>query len=129
MSWTESVFHSVPRAEWLASNDAAFAIFDVNPVAPGHVLIVPKRLVRSWFDASAREVDAALELLNAVKRHLDERFRPDGYNVGFNDGAAAGQTVFHAHLHVIPRWQGDVPDPAGGVRHAVVGRGYYTAVE
>lgn len=79
----------------------------------------------SWFDATADEVAAMTRLVRALKLVLDDRYRPDGYNVGFNDGAAAGQTVFHAHLHVIPRYGGDVPDPAGGIRHTIPGRGRY----
>lgn len=120
-----SVFLSVPQENWVASNEYVFAILDANPVSAGHTLIVPRRVVRSWFDTTHREREAALDLLGVVKRSLEERFHPDGYNVGFNDGVAAGQTVFHAHLHVIPRHSGDVPDPRGGVRHAVVGRGHY----
>lgn len=69
--------------------------------------------------------EAALDLLEVLKSALDDEFSPDGYNVGFNAGRAAGQTVFHAHLHLIPRFDGDVEDPVGGVRHAVVGRGRY----
>jgi len=65
------------------------------------------------------------ELVVAVRDQLDRLYHPDGYNVGFNDGVAAGQTTFHAHLHVIPRFDGDVTSPAGGVRHAVIGRGHY----
>jgi hypothetical protein len=81
------------------------------------------------FEATAEEVMAMTELVAVVKRQLDDRYQPEGYNVGFNDGAAAGQTVFHAHMHVIPRFNGDLPTPAGGVRHAVMGNGYYPSSE
>lgn len=118
-----SVFERIPETEWIAQSELVFAVLDANPVSPGHVLVIPKRRIVSWFDADREEIAALADLVAVVKAHLDERFRPDGYNVGFNDGTAAGQTVLHAHLHVIPRYVGDVDDPIGGVRHAVVGRG------
>jgi diadenosine tetraphosphate (Ap4A) HIT family hydrolase len=112
-----SPFLQLSPAEWIASNALAFAIFDRYPVSPGHTLVVTKRLVATWFDASAAEQAALMELVNLVKSTLDRRLdpRPDGYNVGFNSGDAAGQTVPHVHIHVIPRYQGDMPDPRGGV--------------
>uniref|UniRef100_A0A942YEC7 HIT family protein n=1 Tax=Neobacillus citreus TaxID=2833578 RepID=A0A942YEC7_9BACI len=116
-----SVFARIPPERWTAANDLVFAVLDTDPVSPGHTLLVPKRQIVTWFDATAEETAALGSLLAEVKRHLDAEYRPDGYNVGFNAGAAAGQTVFHAHLHVIPRHRGDVPDPTGGVRHAVLG--------
>ena len=122
---TDCVFDDVPRASRLVEDDLVVALLDANPVSTGHSLIVPKRHVVSWFDAAADEVAAMTRLVRALKLVLDDRYRPDGYNVGFNDGAAAGQTVFHAHLHVIPRYGGDVPDPAGGIRHTIPGRGRY----
>ena len=121
----DSPFLSIPEDDWLANDALTFAFFDSNPTSPGHTLIVPRRAISSWFDASPEELASALSLLGRVKRELDARFLPQGYNVGFNDGAAAGQTVFHAHLHVIPRYTDDVIDPRGGIRHAVIGRGYY----
>lgn len=123
---TDCVFDDVPRASRLVEDDLVVALLDVNPVSPGHSLVVPKRHVVSWFEATADEVAAMTRLVRALKLVLDDRYRPDGYNVGFNDGSAAGQTVFHAHLHVIPRYGGDVLDPAGGIRHTVPGRGYYS---
>lgn len=125
MSQAESVFSQIPHDQWIAQNSAVFAIFDAHPASPGHALIIPRRAVASWFDATQDEVTGALGLLRTVKKLIDDRFSPDGYNVGFNDGVAAGQTVFHAHLHLIPRYSGDVEKPAGGIRHAVVGHGYY----
>jgi diadenosine tetraphosphate (Ap4A) HIT family hydrolase len=111
-----SVFSDRPSSEHVASNALAFAIRDAFPVSPGHTLVVPFREVANWFDASADEKGAILDLVEIVKRQLDSEFRPHGYNVGFNAGAAAGQTVDHLHVHVIPRFAGDVPDPRGGVR-------------
>ncbi len=104
------------HAEHIAANDLAFAIRDGFPVSPGHTLVVTRRLVATWFDATSAEQSAAMALVNEVKRMLDESHHPDGYNVGFNAGDAAGQTVPHLHIHIIPRYRGDRPDPRGGVR-------------
>ena len=122
----KSPFLQRPQSEWLASNDLAFAIPDAFPVSPGHTLIVPRRQVASWFDATREEQHALLALVTAVRRRLDRRKpRPDGYNIGINVGKAAGQTVEHLHVHVIPRYAGDVADPVGGVRNVIPGRGNY----
>ena len=117
-----SVFSAIPQEERIAENGLAFAVWDAFPVSPGHALIIPVRQITTWFDATPEEQRGALELLAEVKAALDATHRPDGYNVGFNAGACAGQTVFHAHLHVIPRYAGDVEDPSGGVRKGVIGR-------
>ncbi|ROR28801.1 diadenosine tetraphosphate (Ap4A) HIT family hydrolase [Curtobacterium sp. JUb34] len=122
---TTSVFEQVPPAQWVADDEFVFAILDAHPVSPGHTLVIPKRRITSWFDATGGELAAMTRMVALLKARLDEQHHPDGYNVGFNDGSSAGQTVFHAHLHVIPRFAGDVPAPAGGVRHAVIGRGHY----
>src|SRR5260370_1948127 len=121
----DSPFIAVPASEWLASNHSAFAIADGFPVSPGHALLVPRRAIATWWDATDDERADILTLVDEVKRQLDAELRPDGYNVGFNSGAAAGQTVGHLHIHVIPRYSGDVPDPRGGVRHVIPGRGNY----
>jgi len=120
-----SPFLSRPQSEWIASNDLAFAILDGYPVNPGHVLVIPKRQVSTWWEASREEQVAILDLLEVVKRQLDESHRPDGYNIGVNAGDAAGQTVFHLHVHLIPRYRGDMDDPRGGVRHVIPSRGNY----
>ncbi len=114
-----------PGAAETASMDLAFARHDAFPVGPGHTLIVPRRHVASWFDATPDERSAMLRLLNEVKAALDRELHPAGYNVGFNVGEAGGQTVMHLHLHVIPRFHGDVDDPRGGVRLAIPERGNY----
>lgn len=120
-----SPFLSRPQSEWIASNDLAFAILDGYPVNPGHVLVIPKRLVSTWWEATREEQVAILDLLEVVKRQLDESHRPDGYNIGVNAGEAAGQTVFHLHVHLIPRYRDDMDDPRGGVRHVIPSRGNY----
>ena len=113
---SECVFCNIPRDEILVENNLALAFFDGYPVNQGHVLIVPRRHVETYFDATLDEKDAITRLLIEVKKKLDDAYHPDGYNVGVNIGSAAGQTIFHLHVHVIPRYLGDVPDPRGGIR-------------
>ena len=122
-----SPFLQLNPEDWIASNSLAFAIFDRFPVTRGHTLVITKRLVATWFDASAAEQEALMALVNTVKSKLDLQLdpQPDGYNVGFNSGDAAGQTVPHVHIHVIPRYKGDMPDPRGGVRHVIPAKGNY----
>lgn len=120
-----SVFSAIPESDWSAANEFAFAIPDRYPVNPGHTLIITKRPIPSWFDASDDEKLAIFELIDEVKNALDRELKPDGYNVGFNDGLAAGQTITHLHVHIIPRFQGDITDPRGGVRHVIPARGNY----
>ena len=100
----------------LVSEGLVLALRDGYPVSPGHSLIVPRRHVGSFGEASLEEQSAMLAMLPRVRALLDAELRPDGYNIGINDGAAAGQTVMHVHMHVIPRYRGDRPDPRGGIR-------------
>jgi len=102
-----------------------FTIRDGFPVSEGHTLVMPRRHVGSFFDATAEELDAIWETVRLVKEELDAELHPDGYNIGVNVGEAAGQTVDHLHVHVIPRYEGDMEDPRGGVRHVIPGKGYY----
>jgi len=90
--------------------------YDNHALSRGHVLVVPKRHVASFFDMSTDEQIAVLQLLGQAQRHLQLTFSPDGYNIGVNVGAAAGQSRMHVHVHLIPRYVGDVPDPSGGIR-------------
>ncbi|MET0406458.1 MAG: DEAD/DEAH box helicase family protein [Cystobacter sp.] len=121
-----SPFLDLPPSSWVASNALAFAIRDKYPVSPGHTLVIPRRLVASWFEATPEEQRALFELVDVVKRGLEARGpRPEGYNLGVNVGEAAGQTVQHLHVHVIPRYPGDMVDPRGGVRHVIPSRGNY----
>ena len=113
---TQCMFCTLPETDILVENDIALAFFDKFPVNEGHVLIITKRHLASLFDATQEEVMSIWKLLEEVKEELNKRFHPDGYNVGVNVGAAAGQTVFHMHVHVIPRYHGDVQDPRGGIR-------------
>ena len=97
-------------------NALAYVTRDSYPVTQGHTLVIPRRHVPSFFDLRMDERVAMLELLDSAKRELDERYQPDGYNIGINDGVAAGQSILHLHIHVMPRYKGDKADPRGGVR-------------
>ena len=103
----------------LAENDSAYARLDGFPVSPGHILIIPKRHVESCFELTEEEVKDMYSLLKEVKFYIDNIYKPDGYNIGFNVGTAGGQTVMHCHMHVIPRYEGDVENPRGGVRGVI----------
>lgn len=109
-------FCALPEARVLISDSFGVVIRDAYPVSPAHTLIIPRRHVGSFFELTADERGSLLGLLEAAKHELDDTHRPDGYNIGINDGPAAGQTVPHLHIHLIPRYQGDQPDPRGGVR-------------
>lgn len=124
-SLMSSPFLSMPETAWVGSNALAFAIRDSFPVTPGHTLVIPRREMPTWFDATREEQLAILDLVGEVKRQLDAELHPHGYNVGFNAGEAAGQTVMHLHVHVIPRYEGDMDDPRGGVRHVIPWKGNY----
>ncbi|MSN24282.1 MAG: HIT domain-containing protein [Geobacter sp.] len=104
----------------IISNEYAIALLDGFPVTPGHTLIIPKRHICSFFEATREEQAAIFGLLAEVRQKLLDpvlnNALPDGFNIGINDGAAAGQTVMHLHIHLIPRYAGDTSDPRGGVR-------------
>jgi diadenosine tetraphosphate (Ap4A) HIT family hydrolase len=118
-------FCALPATRIVDANELAVAVEDAFPVAPGHTLVIPRRHVASAFDLTPGEVAAVMELLVRAKARLDGLLRPDGYNVGVNVGRDAGQTVMHAHVHLIPRRVGDVPNPRGGVRNVIPGKGDY----
>jgi diadenosine tetraphosphate (Ap4A) HIT family hydrolase len=103
------------------------AVLDRFPVSPGHALLLTKRHVPTWFEASAEEQRALIEAIEPTRRAVERGLKraPDGWNVGFNAGEAAGQTVLHLHVHLIPRWRGDVEDPRGGVRGVIPERRLY----
>jgi diadenosine tetraphosphate (Ap4A) HIT family hydrolase len=111
--------------ENIAENDHSVAILDAYPVSSGHTLVIPRHHVSTIFDLSNDEYVACFDLVREVKKILEERYATDAFNVGVNCGETAGQTVDHAHIHVIPRYSDDVDDPRGGVRHIIPGKGYY----
>lgn len=100
----------------MIANDHSLAIMDGFPLSPGHALVIPKRHIASLFEATKDEREALLDLLEQTRMELIRQYNPDGFNIGINDGAYAGQTVMHLHIHLIPRYKGDQQDPRGGVR-------------
>ncbi|MFH1807585.1 MAG: HIT family protein [Pseudomonadota bacterium] len=118
-------FCTVPADQIVAANGLCLAFRDGYPVSEGHTLVVPRRHVVDWFHTTSEEQRALFELVDRVVRQLEVEYRPDGFNVGFNLGEAAGQSVPHLHVHVIPRRAGDVDDPTGGVRLVIPDRGNY----
>lgn len=119
------LFCTVPPHEILIDGPIAMARIDNHPVSPGHTLIIPKRHVASFFETTEEERIVMCRLLDEAKAILDDRHKPDGYNIGINGGPAAGQTVMHLHIHLIPRYAGDKPDPRGGVRWVLPERAAY----
>jgi diadenosine tetraphosphate (Ap4A) HIT family hydrolase len=119
------VFCDVPRERIVRTSGNAVVIYDRYPVSPGHSLIIPRRHIASLFEARTHEMNELLGLLKAQKQLLDNDLSPAGYNIGVNDGIAAGQTVMHLHIHLIPRYAGDDPDPRGGVRWVLRRRAAY----
>jgi diadenosine tetraphosphate (Ap4A) HIT family hydrolase len=109
-------FCTLPSERIISSNAHGMTIRDAFPVSPGHTLIIPRRHFGSFFDLQRHEREDLLALLEAAKVQLDREHAPQGYNIGINDGPAAGQTVPHLHIHLIPRYLGDRQDPRGGVR-------------
>lgn len=114
-----------PERELVAESATVFSILDKFPVNDGHALIIPKRHVADYFELTFREQAACWFMLNYVKKLLQERFNPDGFNVGINVGDNAGQTVPHVHIHIIPRYAGDVAEPRGGVRGVIPSKRSY----
>lgn len=102
-----------------------FLIYDGYPVSRGHILIISKTLRSDYFELSIDEKTDLGTAILLAKKIIEENHTPDGFNIGMNCGEAAGQTVFHFHCHVIPRYIGDMEDPRGGVRHCIQGKGYY----
>ena len=109
----------------IIENKYAFAIYDSYPVTKGHSLVIPKRQIKEIFELNKEEYESCFELVRKVKDLLITKFKPEGFNIGVNCGEVAGQTIFHAHIHVIPRYKGDVPNPRGGVRNIIPGKGDY----
>lgn len=109
-------FCSLDAKRVILTDTHAVAIRDAYPVSRGHTLIIPRRHIGSFFDTSAEEQLSLLALLAQAQQALAEEFGPEAWNIGINDGPAAGQTVPHLHIHLIPRYAGDIPDPRGGVR-------------
>ncbi len=120
-----SPFLEIPKDRRLYESDHFFIIPDKYPVSDGHLLIVSRELRQDFFELKEEEKKELPKLITTAKSLIEKSHKPTGYNIGMNCGTSAGQTVFHFHCHVIPRYDGDMDDPRGGVRHSVKGRGYY----
>jgi diadenosine tetraphosphate (Ap4A) HIT family hydrolase len=105
--------------EIIIENDLAYATYDKYPVSTGHALIISKRHCGNYFDLTPEEQSSCWDLMNGVKEIIRDRLHPDGFNIGVNIGEASGQTIPHVHIHLIPRYQGDVREPKGGVRGVI----------
>ena len=122
---TPCTYCSLAQARIVEESALSIAFKDAFPVSPGHTLVIPKRHIGSWFDITSDEQLALLDLLARAKTVLQDEFNPDGYNIGINDGRAAGQTVPHLHMHLIPRYKDDQNDPRGGVRSIIPEKAKY----
>lgn len=109
----------------LVENELAFARFDEFPVNPGHVLFMTKRHAKDFFEITVEEKNAIFELVDKAKEIIDKKYNPSGYNIGVNCGVSAGQSVMHIHVHLIPRYDGDVENPRGGIRGVVPAKQSY----
>lgn len=125
MSKTNCIFCNVSQDKVIAQNHLCFAIYDGFPVSIGHTLIIPKRHVADYFSLTEDELMAMQQMMRELKHRLDVDLSPDGYNVGVNVNEAAGQTVYHVHMHLIPRYKGDVDNPRGGVRGVIPNKQKY----
>jgi diadenosine tetraphosphate (Ap4A) HIT family hydrolase len=119
------IFCNIEKERIVAENDAAFAIYDGFPVNEGHMLIIPKNHFKDYFEVDQQTRDELWRLVDECKRIADKKFKPDGYNIGINCREAAGQTVMHLHIHLIPRYNGDIENPRGGVRGVIPGKRIY----
>ncbi len=109
----------------ISENDFCFAVFDAYPVSRGHALIIPKKHILSFFDLKEDEIVKMFSLIREVKDFLQKEYSPDAFNIGINDGEVAGRTIHHLHIHLIPRYKGDIENPKGGIRHVIPGKGFY----
>ena len=117
--------HIGPDREKLFETNLCYAIFDIFPVTLGHVLIIPKRHISNYFDLSLEEQNDCWLVINKVKQLLDKKYNPDGYNIGININESAGQTVMHCHIHIFPRYIGDIENPRGGIRGIIPNKKEY----
>lgn len=117
------------RRDLLSECDACVAFYDTTPLNPGHVLIIPKRHEPDFLALSPEECGAIVRMAQDIRAQIAEQLHPDGFNLGANVRTAGGQTIDHAHLHLIPRYLGDVPEPKGGIRWLIPERARYWADE
>lgn len=110
------IFCNLPENRIKLKNEYAIAIYDKYPVNEGHMLIIPRRHFKNYFEAADEEILALNNLLKEARDYLAANYNPDGYNIGVNINEPAGQTIMHLHIHLIPRYKGDIDDPRGGIR-------------
>ena len=110
---------SISKKDFEIENELAIVRFDDFPVNNGHLEVIPKRHVKDWWNTTQEERIAIFNLLDEAKKIIDDKYKPDGYNIGMNLGKEAGQSVMHLHVHLIPRYKGDVENPRGGVRGVI----------
>lgn len=120
-----SIFSQIDESCILFRGNHFFIIKDGFPVSPGHLLIISNREIIDFFLLTLEEQQELVQLISTAKQIILKSYQPDGFNIGMNCGEAAGQTVMHFHCHVIPRYQGDMENPRGGVRHCIAGKGNY----
>ena len=109
----------------ITENEYWYAIYDKYPVSKGHTLLITKRHISSFFDLTSEEIEQMYDMIYYIKNKLDIEYFPDGYNIGVNCGRAAGQTIPHCHIHIIPRYNDDVENPMGGVRGVIQNKQKY----
>ena len=112
--------------EIILENDTVYCTYDKFPVSKRHALVIPKRHCADYFDLTNDEQVSCWKMVTEVKEILSKRFYPDGFNIGINIGEAAGQTINHVHIHLIPRYKGDIDEPEGGVRGVIPEKRMYT---
>lgn len=117
--------HNIEDSRILYKDEDFFLMYDGYPVSPGHILIITNGSEVTYFDLSDSKKNKLNQMLEKAKEIIESEHNPDGYNIGMNCGESAGQTVMQFHCHLIPRYSGDVENPRGGVRHSVIGKGYY----
>lgn len=119
------IFCSISPGRIILEHPLAIVERDTYPVTQGHTLVIPRRHVTSFFDTTVEERAAIMTLLGQAKVLIEREYAPDGYNIGINDGSAAGQTIMHLHVHLIPRYLGDTSDPRGGIRRIFADKAAY----
>ena len=123
---SECLFCNIPQERIVLENDLAYAVRDGYPVTEMHSMIIPKRHIQDYFDLTTDELLACDQLIRSLKKEISNSDSSvNGFNIGMNSGESAGQTIFHCHIHLIPRRTGDVENPRGGVRHIIPGKGDY----
>jgi diadenosine tetraphosphate (Ap4A) HIT family hydrolase len=113
------------RHQIIMENELFYSRWDDYPVSEGHSEVVPKKHIKSFFHLTKKEVEYMYDLIKKTKEIIDKKYHPDSYNIGINEGIYAGRTIDHLHIHIIPRYKGDVDNPKGGIRNVIPGKGSY----